>query len=81
MAPPGFTQLPSSSVGYWRGTWGLSGPPAEGTVTMPQGTAGFSIGTGAVSIGGTQWHPSILYMLVLVAAEMVAFHALGRILK
>jgi hypothetical protein len=48
---------------------------------MAQGTTGFSIGTGAVSIGGTQWHPSILYMLVLVAAEMIGFHILGRILK
>jgi len=75
------TQFPSSSLGYWRGTQGLSGPPAEGTVLMAQGTAGFSTGTGAISIGGTQWHPSILYLLVLIVAEMFVFHAIGRILK
>jgi hypothetical protein len=46
-----------------------------------QGTAGLSIGTGAVSIGGRQWHPSVLYLLALVIVEMVVFRWIGQILK
>jgi hypothetical protein len=46
-----------------------------------QGTSGLSMGTGSVTIGGTEWHPSVLYLLALIIAEMVGFHILGRILK
>jgi len=48
---------------------------------MPQGVSGLSAGTGAVSIGGQQWHPSVLYLLGLIIAEMIAFGWLGRVLK
>jgi hypothetical protein len=48
---------------------------------MAQGTAGMSTGTGAVSLGGTAWHPSVLYLLALVVVEMVVFGWIGQILK
>lgn len=72
------TVLPSSSLGYWRGTAGLSGPSAQGGTGMAQGTKGLSIGTGAVTVGGTSWHPSILYLLALTAGEMVVIAWLAR---
>jgi hypothetical protein len=82
---PRQTSLPSSSLGYWRGTPGLSGPSTpstQGGAPVPtQGTSGLSMGTGSVTIGGTEWHPSVLYLLALIIAEMVGFHILGRILK
>lgn len=46
-----------------------------------QGTAGLSIGTGQVSVGGKDWHPSVLYLLGLVIVEMVVFRWIGQILK
>lgn len=75
------TTLPSSSLGYWRGSAGLSGPDAGGYAMAAQGTSGLSIGTGQVSVGGTQWHPSVLYLLGLVIVEMVVFRWIGQILK
>jgi hypothetical protein len=72
---------PSSSLGYWRGTAeGISGPSLGGTVAA-NGTMGTSAGTGAVTIGQTAWHPSVLYLLGLVIAEMIVFGWMGRILK
>ena len=81
MGVPQRTMLPSSSLGYWRGTQGLSGPSGPEGAVMPQGVSGLSAGTGAVSIGGQQWHPSVLYLLGLIIAEMIAFGWLGRVLK
>ena len=74
---------PSSSVGGWRGSTGISGPSAEGTAArgMPQqGTAGLSIGTGSVQIGGSDWHPSVLYLLALVIVELFVFAWLAKLL-
>ena len=48
---------------------------------MQQGTAGLSIGTGSVRVGGTDWHPSVVYLLVLVVVEMVVFRWVGQLLK
>ena len=77
------SQLPSSSLGYWRGSTGISGPsaaPVSGG-TPVQGTSGLSSGTGAISIGGQSWHPSIPYLLALVVVEMIVFRWVGQILK
>lgn len=73
--------FPSSSVGYWRGGQGISGPVFAGGETPVQGTGGLSQGTGAVTIGQTEWHPSVLYLLALVVAEMIVFGWIGRVLK
>ena len=75
------SQFPSSSLGYWRGATGLSGPASAGSVSMAQGTTALSQGTGAISIGNTEWHPSILYLFALVIGEMVVFHVIGKVLK
>lgn len=75
------TMQPSSSVGYWRGSAGISGPDAGGFPMAAQGTAGLSIGTGALNVGGKDWHPSVLYLLALVIVEMVVFRWIGQILK
>jgi hypothetical protein len=36
---------------------------------------------GTVNVGGQDWHPTILYLIGLVIAEMFVFGFLGRVLK
>jgi len=75
------SQYPSSALGYWRGSQGIAGPPSNGSVTMAQGTAGLSQGTGAISIANTDWHPSVLYLLALIIVEMFVFGWIGMVLR
>lgn len=82
MAATSWYGRPSSSAGYWRG--GMSdgplwqgqgsgyGPAVQGAGVMPPGNA-------AQSSGG--WHPTVVYLLLFVAAELVAVHVLTRVLK
>ena len=79
---PVYSALPSSSLGAWRGSPGITGPAFGGDGgQVAQGTSGLSVGTGSVSIGSTDWHPSVLYLLALVIGEMFVFHVIGRVLK
>lgn len=70
---------PSSSFGYylgapmWQGSGSGMGPKQQGAGMLAQGTG--SQGTA----GG--WHPTILYLLLFVLAEMVVFGLIARILK
>ncbi len=74
--------LPNQAYGYWRGSAGISGPPAAGKGETGMATQGVGMASqGSVSVAGQDWHPSILYLLGLVIAEMVVFGVLGRILK
>jgi hypothetical protein len=36
---------------------------------------------GTLSVAGSQWHPTIIYLFALLVAEMVVFGVIGRILK
>lgn len=84
MADTSFYSRPSSSFGYWRG--GMSdGPLAQnqGSFRYGQANSGAGIfpqGSGAANGGGT-WTPTLTYLLVFVAAEMIAFALLARILR
>jgi hypothetical protein len=51
---------------------------------MGQATAGTSQlaqGIGGVTVAGQTWHPTILYLFVLILAEMIVFGFVGRLLK
>jgi hypothetical protein len=83
----GFYGRPSSSFGYWRGTAtdpGIAG--AGGAASMPQTTSSggllggiFSQGEGPPGASG--WNPTIVYLLVLIVAEMFVFGFLARMLR
>jgi len=75
---------PTSSFGYWRG--GMSdgpmwqgqgsfryGPAAQGAGLLPPGS-----GPAPAPAG---WHPTVLWMIGLVVAEMVLFKILERMLR
>jgi hypothetical protein len=82
MTMPGAYHFPASSLGYWRGAIGITGPPAEGVRVMGVATEGVGMqSAGTVSVAGQQWHPTILYLFALLIGEMIAFHVIGRILK
>lgn len=78
----GFYSRPSSSLGYWRG--GGSEIPltgGQGGMAGPklQGLGFFSQGQGAP--GGTGWEPTVIYLLLLIVAEMVVFGFISRALR
>jgi hypothetical protein len=74
---------PTSAFGYWRGV-GSDGPLAQGQGSrMGQANSGagiFPAGSGAGDTGGG-WHPTVIYLLVLVAAEIIGFGLLSRALR
>lgn len=78
---PTRASVPNGAFGYWRGVGGgdfQGGGSGSGMGMANQGTGTLSQGIGNITSG---WEPSILYLLGLVVAEMVAFHVIGRILK
>lgn len=82
MAFPTSAGFPSSSSGYWRGDLGVAGPAPQGVRemgAMTQGVGMQSAGTG-IAVAGTTWHPTIVYLLGLIVAEMVVFGVIGRML-
>ena len=67
--------FPAGSQGYYRGTPVYGGQGAgEGQNMAGKGL--FSQGTGPVQ--GTGWTPTILYLFVLILAEMVVFGFIAR---
>ena len=79
---PVFASRPSSSAGYWRG--GMSdGPLWQG---QGSGYGPYSQGVGQVPPGsgaqtGKAWSPTVIYLLVFVVLEMIAFKCLERLLR
>jgi hypothetical protein len=72
----------SQAFGYWRGGAGISGPPTAGRSEVGMATQGVGMASqGTVNVGGQDWHPTILYLIGLVIAEMFVFGFLGRVLK
>jgi hypothetical protein len=69
---------PAQNLGYFRAsgwpTGGGSGPAMQAAPTASPGQNG-----GITSAGS--WHPTVLWMVGFVIVEMVAFHALSRVLK
>lgn len=78
-----FYARPSSSAGYWRGSGSPGGAGVAGVGGTMAGTntiSGiFSAPSGAPSAGG--WSPSVLYLLVLIVAEMFIFGFISRVLR
>ena len=78
----GFYSRPSSSFGYWRGGGSeipLAGGQGSGMGQKDSGTGLFSQGMGA-TLGG-DWHPTVIYLLILVVAEMFVFGFISRMLR
>ena len=78
----GYASQPNPAFGYYRGT-GSEGPLAggQGSKMGPklQGLGIFSQGQGAPGASG--WDPSIVYLLLLVIAEMFVFGFISRVLR
>jgi hypothetical protein len=77
------SSYPSSAFGYWRGG-GSDGNPlwqgqGSGMGLKTQGLGVFSAGQGAPGGGG--WEPTVLYLLLLVVAEMIVFGFIARALR
>lgn len=68
---------PSSAFGYYRG-WPLVGGQGSDQGVEMAGTNVFSAGQGSNSATGSSWTPTILYLFVLIIAEMFVFAWIGR---
>ena len=68
--------------GYQRTGTGVAGlaTAGKGEYGVPQQGVGMA-SQGTVRAVGADWHPTILYLLGLVIAEMFVFGILGRILR
>ncbi len=77
MARAARSAAPNASFGVWRGA-PLAGGSGSGMGQANQGAGLLSSGVSGVT---GAWEPSILYLLALIIAEMVAFHIIGRLLK
>jgi len=81
--PGQYASRPSAAFGYWRG--GMSdGPLArnQGSFAYGQANSGaglFPQGSGPQG-AGSSWSPTLTYLLVFVAAEMIAFRLLAKVL-
>ena len=73
---------PSSSFGYtsthdagplWKGQGSGMGPSQQGTGTLASGVASQD--------GPGGWHPTVLYLGVLILAEMIAFGFMAKMLR
>lgn len=80
MASP-YGKFAPSSLGYWRGGGDapLAGGSGSGMGPKNQGIGLFSAGTGPLS--GGSWEPTVLYLFVLIIAEMVVFGFIARALR
>lgn len=78
----GFHSRPNQAFGYWRGG-GSESPLAGGQGSKMglknQGVGFFSAGQGPVS--GVSWEPTVLYLFVLIIAEMIVFGLIARTLR
>jgi len=78
----GYAAYPNPAFGYYRGV-GSEGPLAGGQGSMAgpklQGLGFLSQGQGAP--GSSGWDPSIVYLFLLVIAEMFVFGFISRTLR
>ena len=70
-----YFSLPTQSFGYYRGSPIVGGEGAGQGVEMA-GQGVFSAGSGNAQ--GTAWNPTILYLFVLIIAEMFIFAFIAR---
>lgn len=72
---PSYGNFPAGSMGYYRGSPVYGGQGSGGGQNVA-GKGIFSQGTGPSQ--GVGWTPTILYMFVLILAEMVVFGFIAR---
>ena len=79
----GFYSRPNPSFGYWRGGGSDGMPLAEGQGSgmgpKNQGTGLLSAGIGMPS--GVSWEPTVVYLFLLIIAEMFVFGLISRALR
>lgn len=66
--------------GYYAGGGLLAGGSGSGKGAAMAGRGQFASGQG-VTMGGQEWHPTILYLIAMIIAEMVVFGLIARHLK
>jgi hypothetical protein len=66
--------------GYYTGYGPLAGGQGSGMGQPMAGRGQFAAGNG-VTVGGQDWHPTILYLVALVIAEMFVFGLISHMLK
>lgn len=79
---PGIYSRPSSAFGYWRGGGSeipLTGGQGSDMGPKVQGAGVFSQGQG--NGNGSGWHPTVIYLLILIVAEMIIFGFISRALR
>lgn len=79
----GFYGRPSSSFGYWRGGGSeipLAGGQGSDMGPKTQGLGMFSQGQGGAG-DGNGWHPTVIYLLILIVAEMIVFGFISKALR
>ena len=73
-------RAPNQALGYYAGYGPQAGGSGSGMGAAMAGTQSLAAGQG-VSIGGTDWHPTVLYLFALLLAELIVFTWIGRLLK
>lgn len=68
---------PASNLGYFRATdWPVNGGSGNPVRSGPTTAPGMN---GAATSGA--WHPTIVWLLGFIVAELVVFHALSKFLR
>lgn len=68
---------PTASFGYYRGSPQFGGYGSNQGVAMA-GNGVFSAGQGPVDSLKASWTPTIMYLFILIIAEMFVFGVIGR---
>ena len=66
--------------GYYAGGGPLAGGSGSGMGQPMAGRGQFAAGQG-VTVGNAEWHPTLIYLFVLIIAEMVIFGFIAHHLK
>ena len=78
-----YAARPTASFGYFRGNpegpFYLGQGSGQGMAANTQGMGVLSQGQGPAGAGG--WHPTVLYLGVLIIAEMFIFGLLSKVLR
>lgn len=72
-------RAPNQARGYYAGYGPVNGGSGSGMGQAVSGRGQFAAGNG-VTVGGQEWHPTILYLGALVVAEMIAFGVISHLL-
>jgi hypothetical protein len=73
-------RAPNQAFGYYQGYGPQAGGSGSGMGKPMAGLGQLAAGQG-VTVGSQTWHPTVIYLLALVIAEMVVFGYVAKILK